>query len=278
MRKILNIAKWGLTLGREPQTFLGAKWIPAFLKRSSGRNRRLWALRILSFSPHYFIRPDSPEFAGLTHNEYLEKAFANCAVSREKIYEHILQPHLKPADRALDYGCGPGFLAKVVAPKVEYLYACDISTGALACAGILNAAPNLKYVVANTEGLGEIPDGSLDVIFSFALIQHLTDGVFEMVLSNCRRMLKTGGLLVLHIKLLDEFWKTEDEWKNDTSIEGKLKYKYGLHCFGRTEEKHIEIVKSSGFENVAIEEIAKLVPENFDDICSQHLLTAIKSR
>ena len=136
MGKLANIAKWGLTLGKEPQTFLGAKWIQTFLDKIPESKKRIWALRILSLSPHYFINPDKPEYRNLSSDEYLEAVFADCVSSRVKIFEHILKNHLSERQTVLDYGCGPGFLAGVVAPNVNKIYACDISTGALACARI----------------------------------------------------------------------------------------------------------------------------------------------
>lgn len=208
MRKLLNIVKWGSTLGSQPQAFLSAKWIGRFLSRTSKSNRRLWALRILSLSPHYFIKPDDPKYKGFSHNDYLEAVFKECADSRVKIFEQILR---------------------------------------------------------------------LDVIYSFAMVQHLTDEVFEIVLTNCSRKLKSGGRLVLHIQLIDEVWKTEDQWKADTSLQGKIKYKYGPHCFGRTEQAHIDAVTKYGFRDIKIESIADFIPEDFDDICSQSLLTAVKA-
>jgi cyclopropane fatty-acyl-phospholipid synthase-like methyltransferase len=108
------------------------------------------------------------------------------------------------------------------------------------------------------------------------MVQHLSDEVFAGVLKNCYRKLKSGGRLILHIQLTDNEWRTEDEWRADTSIKGKLKYKYGLHCFGRTEERHREMVKKAGFEDIVVREIGEYVPEEFDDVCSQSLLTARK--
>ena len=69
-------------------------------------------------------------------------------------------------------------------------------------------------------------------------------------------------------------WKTEEEWKGDASLKGKIKYKYGLHCFARTEATHREMVERAEFEDIRIESVADIVEERFDDICSQHLLTA----
>ncbi|MEO8649431.1 MAG: methyltransferase domain-containing protein [Acidobacteriota bacterium] len=277
MRKLWNLAKWGLTLGSEPQAFLSAKWVERALNRASGSKKRLWALRLLSLSPHYFLIPHDARYSGMSNREYLEAAFRDSAESREKIYDQIIKQYFAPDDRVLDYGCGPGFLAAVVAKHVKTVYAADISTGALACARVLNAAPNLQYILADDSGLSEIEDGSLDVVFSFAVVQHLSDEIFEYVLETCSRKMKSCGKLILHTHLLDGEWRSEDEWKKDRSVQGRLKFRYGLHCFGRTEESHRQMLEKHGFEQIEFKDLADVVSEKFDDICEQSLFTAIKS-
>ena len=274
MMAIPEFIKWGAALGREPQTFLGARWVEWILDRAPEGKKRNWALRLLSLSPHYFIDADAPENSELSRTDYLEKAFLVYSESRRKIYDQILEGRLKPDDVVLDYGCGPGFLAKTVAQHVSKIYACDISAGALACARVLNSAPNLEYVMADPSGIAAIPDAGVDVIYSFAVVQHVSDEIYKIVLENCRQKLKPGGSLILHIQLIGDGWRTEKEWKGDTSLKGKIKYKYGLHCFARPESVHRESAELSGFTDIRIESVAELVEEHFDDICSQHLLTA----
>jgi len=276
MPNILNIAKWIATLGSSPQTFLGAKWVTGLLKLSPKSNKRIWALRLLSLSPHYFINPENPEFSGLSNSEYLEAAFQGGSRSRHLIYDQILKDYLLPDYAVLDYGCGPGFLANILAKHVTQVYACDISAGALACAEVLNSAPNLKYVLADVDGMARIPDESLNAIVSFAMAQHLSNEALDLVLANCLRKLKSGGRLLLHIQLLDGEWKSEEEWRLDTSIRGKLKLRYGLHCFGRTADAYRDKVAHHGFKDIEIIRVADLVPDNFDDIWSQNLLKALK--
>lgn len=276
MSKVLNLIKWGVTLGKEPQTFLGAKWIPIFLKRVPESKKRIWALRILSLSPHYFIKPEDPKYKGMSNNKYLETVFRDCVESREKLYDRVLKNYLKENQTVLDYGCGPGFLSKIASEHVEKIYACDISTGALACARVVNNSENLEYVIADESGLNSIPNESVDLVFSFHLIQHLTDEIFEIVLANCQKKLKQGGLLLLHIQLEDAVWKKEEEWKTDNSLQGKIKYRYGLHCFGRTKESHIELVAKHQFTDIQIESFASMINEDSEDVHSQYILTARK--
>lgn len=276
MGKFLNIIKWGATLGKEPQTFLGARWIQAFLKRVPETKKRIWALRMVAMSPHYFIDAENPAYQGMRNEEYLETNFRVLTDSRQEIYEKILGNKLEKSFAVMDYGCGPGFLAKATAPHVKKIYAVDISSGAVACAKIINPAKNIEYLEATETGLKTIPDDSLEAIYSFAVVQHLTDEVFELVLENCYKKLKKNGLLILHIQLIDEIWKTEEQWKTDQSAVGKVKYKYGLHCFGRTEKEHLDIVLNHRFTKINIEKIEDFVNEKSDEIYSQRLLTAYK--
>ena len=277
MSKIFNAIKWGIIRGKESQNFLGARWIGAFLGMVGERNRRIWALRILALSPHYFLDREDPEYAGMGNDEYLNATFASLIKSRENIYQKILNPYLKDTDTVVDYGCGPGILARVTAPRVKRIYAIDISSGAIACAEIVNPAENIQYLVATPEGFNAIPDHSQDAVYSFAVIQHLTDAVFEMVLENCRRKLKPGGRLILHIQLTDDIWQTEDEHRSNTSMTGKVKFELGLHCFGRTEQEHIDLVSKHGFTDIEIKKLVDFVPEFASEVHSQCLLTAFNS-
>ena len=277
MSKMLNALKWGISRGKESQNFLGAKWIGSFLGKVSEKNRRIWALRILSLSPHYFLDREDPKYLGMSNDEYLNATFDSLIDSRENIYQKILRPYLSRKDVVLDYGCGPGLLARVTAPHVSKIYAMDISAGAVACARIVNPVENVEYIVADENGLSVITDAGLDIVYSFAVIQHLTNDIFEIVLKNCQAKLKPGGRLILHIQLTDDIWQSEDQYKADSSVHGKIKYELGLHCFGRTEPEHIDIVSRYNFVDIEIKKLEDFVPEFAHEVHSQRLLVARKA-
>lgn len=276
MRKLLSIAKWGVTLGRDPQNFLGAGWITSFLARVPEASKRKWALRLLALSPHYFIDGNNPEFRGMRNDEYLERSFRIIADTRVAIYEKVLKPFVSKDDSVIDYGCGPGFVAKAVAPYVRSIKAVDISSGAVACAKVVNAADNIEYILADAMGIGTISDNSVDAVYSYAVVQHLTDEVFDHVLRVCSEKLRPGGRLILHVQLPDMIWRTESEWRGDASLQGKVKFKYGLHCFGRTEEQYAEFLHRHGFIDLEFYEIEKLFERESDELASQRLLIANK--
>lgn len=277
MSGLIDVIKWGATLGQGEQNYLGARWVPALLRAAPASKRRQLALKILSLSPHYFFDNDDTRQNSESRQEPLESAFRIGREGRQRIYDEILKDRLSPDDVVVDYGCGPGYLARVLAQHVQKVYAFDISQGVLACAQILNAEPNLVYLVADAKGFAAVADESVDAVVSIAMVQHLSDEIFHLVLTNCARKLRPGGRLIMHVHLLDKGWKTEGEWKLDESIKGKIKYRYGLHCFGRTADDLTATVASHGIEQITIEPIADIVTEHFDDICSEHLLTAIRS-
>jgi SAM-dependent methyltransferase len=273
MSRARDLVKWALTLGREPQNFLGARWIEVFLNSIPRSKKRRWALRILSLSPHYFIDQEKLGLSNLKDIKFLENRSGIIARSREEIVDKLLLSKLDPSFAVLDHGCGPGYLAKAVAPHVAKVYAVDISAGALACARIINEADNIEYRSANAD-LADIRDAAVDVVFSFAVVQHLTNEVLNRVLNACRRKLRPGGLLIMHIQLPDGVWKGQREWENDTSLKGRVKFRYGLHCFARSEMEYIDIVKKHGFDEITIEQIADRFPGQESELASQRLLTA----
>jgi cyclopropane fatty-acyl-phospholipid synthase-like methyltransferase len=276
MSRLIDVIKWGATLGRGEQNFLGARWVQTVLKHAPAAKRRDYALKMLSLSPHYFLDARDPKYNGYSKQEYFEEAFRIGREGRQRIFDEILKDRLAPDDIVIDYGCGPGYLARALAQNVKHVYAFDISPGVIACARILNNEPDLEYLVADRTSFRAVPEAGVDAVVSIAMAQHISDEVLDIVLDNCACKLRPSGQLIMHVHLLEDGWKTEDEWKADSSVRGKIKYRFGLRCFGRTSEQYASKVAAHGFENIDLTPIASLVNDNFDDICSEHLLTTTK--
>jgi len=274
VRKYLNVIMNILTLGNEDQSFLGARWIGKLLKRAPGKYKRRLALTALSWSPHYFFRNTNPEYLHLSHLEFTEREFERNRSGREKLCSQVLLSHLNSTQVVLDYGCGPGFLANSVSKHVRTLYGVDLSRGVLECARILNSSPISAFL--HTTQLSEIKDSSVDLIYSFAVIQHVTDSIFGKILTTMLNKLKKGGKLLIHIVLEEDNWRMEQDWRRDMTLKGRLKWKYGLNCFKRSEERVREMLASAGFASIVIQPMKELCPEKFDDVCTQHLIRAVK--
>jgi len=211
----------------------------------------------------------------MSDTEYRRHFFEESRSSREKIHDELFE-NMDLGKVVVDYGCGPGYLARVLARKAEKVFACDISSGTIACAGVINPADNLVYVTADEKGLTAVPDGSVDSVISINMVQHLKVAAYRKVLSFMSRMLKPGGKLVMHIQLSDPEWKTEEEWRSDKSVKGRMKYEFGIHCFSLSEEMHKSLVAEYGFEEIIVKPVASFTEHRFADIGDQHMLTATR--
>jgi SAM-dependent methyltransferase len=245
------------------QNFLDSSLISMAMRFSP---RRSLALRILDFSPHYFFR--TPENQSLAHFDYLEYEFERNRASRQRIVETMVVPFLGGDEVVLDYGCGPGFLARAALSYASRIHACDISQGVLACAAAINPGPS--YCLISSRGRIPLEDRSVDLIYSFAVIQHLTDQVFKGVLTEWQRVLKPGGKVLCHVILSHEGWRTENQWRADNSLRGRAKWALGLHCFARSEDSISEMAMVAGFSRPDFRLVSELAPD-LNDLTDQYL-------
>ncbi len=260
-----------LVRGAGGQNFLGAVWIPLLLRLTPRKRKEDMALRLLALSPHYFFHNRYPPGTG--RREFLDRERERNAAARKEICDQVLRPYLEPGMTVLDYGCGPGFLARHVSRRVKKVYAGDISPGTIACARIINPAPNLEYFVVTPGKQPPFPPDGLDLVYSFAVIQHLSERVFGEILTNLYYWLKPGGRVVLHIVVDDPHWRTEEEWLKDRSIRGRLKLRYGLHCFGRCRREVKEALAAAGFSGIRHLRLADICVLD-DDVAGQSLFVA----
>lgn len=113
-------------------------------------------------------------------------------------YKLLNAAGLKPGQKVLEVGCGPGFFtipaAKIVGEE-GLIYAIDVNQFAIrrvenkiAKEGLRNVKPSLTN--ASNTGL---PDSSIDLAFLFGL-RYIAGGL-EDVISEIYRILKPGGVL-----------------------------------------------------------------------------------
>jgi SAM-dependent methyltransferase len=240
------------------QNFLGAAWVDKLLRATPVHSRERVALFLLSLSPHYFYSRDRRGEAERN------------STSRAGLVADVLLPHLAPGQLVLDYGCGPGYMAAAVAKHVREVEAVDVSRGVLACARVLNGAPNIRYESPAEAARREVP---VDLVYSFAVFQHLSDRTVADVLGQVRRRLRPDGTLVIHYAVPGEEWRTEADWRSDASVKGRAKLRFGLHCFGRSDRQMCDMVTGAGFRDPRTDEVRHLTTTD-DDIAEQRLLVA----
>jgi SAM-dependent methyltransferase len=271
LKPLKQAIKGKLTLGREPQNFLGAPWVPTVVRAAPPAYRRALALRIVSLSPHYFYVPGNPMWPSQAELELESKRNAE---SRETIAAEVLRPHLDATMSVLDYGCGPGYLAKAVEPYVESIVAVDISEGVLECARALNSGRSITY-----RSISEPLNGSFDFSYSIAVFQHLTDEAARAAARFIFDALRPGGETLVHVVVDAAGWKPQKDWEEQArrSVLGRLKLELGLNCFNRTDQQIKRIFECAGFANVELRPASEFT-SLLDDVSAQHFLRAQKVR
>ncbi len=267
---VLDVVAWRLARGRRPQAFLDAWWVTRLLARVPERRRAQVARRILALSPHYFLNHNNWRVSDAA----LARQFTALQVSRVRLFDALLGPFVSPESVVLDFGCGPGLLSRAAAQHAKRVIAVDTASGVLACARVLSAADNITYLHAHGD-LAEVPDASVDVVCSVAVLQHLSSDAIDHCLRIWRRVLADGGRAVVHVVLDSaEGWRQEEDWVADTSAGGRARYRLGLHCFARSAEWYASRFVQHGFGCVEIVPVRSLADDNFDDVCGQHVVMA----
>jgi precorrin-6B methylase 2 len=126
------------------------------------------------------------------------------------MHDNPLLPHLKnpyklleaaglrPGQKVMEVGCGPGFFtipaAKIVGEK-GLIYATDVNHRAIKRVEEKmreHGIDNIKPILGNAANSG-LQDGSIDLAFIFGL-RYLAGGLSNLV-SEMHRILKAGGIL-----------------------------------------------------------------------------------
>ncbi|MGN8025366.1 class I SAM-dependent methyltransferase [Microbacterium sp. 22242] len=108
-----------------------------------------------------------------------------------------LLPHLRPTDRLLDVGAGPGTITADLASRVAEVVATEIGDEELSLARATAAergAGNIVFRVADVHAL-DFPDASFDVTHAHQVLQHVADPV--QALRELARVTKPGGIVAV---------------------------------------------------------------------------------
>ncbi|ABK43651.1 Methyltransferase type 11 [Magnetococcus marinus MC-1] len=101
--------------------------------------------------------------------------------------ESFFQRFVKPTDVVLDLACGYGHFSRNI--KAGKKYAVDLNADA---AHYL--PPEIQFIHTGATALHEIPDDSLDVVFTSNFFEHLPDkAAMDKVLQEVWRVLRVDG-------------------------------------------------------------------------------------
>ncbi|MEA5573569.1 class I SAM-dependent methyltransferase [Calothrix sp. UHCC 0171] len=243
------------TTGFPDQNFLGAFYIPFLLQSISPKFRKNLALNLLFISPHYYgtLPPN------IRRQDFIEAEHQGMLLSRESMIERKVKPHLNQNMIVLDHGCGPGYLASAVSRYCNRVIAVDISSGVIACAKAINGKPNIEYITESGTHLSQVENSSIDLIYSFAVMQHVTDDVCQQILQEFFRVLKPQGKIICEFVV--DLQNTGNASINKQILNPfvkKIKERYILRVLGRPFPKIEKFILDSGLE------IAKVTANKFD--------------
>lgn len=151
-------------------------------------------------------------------------------VAEEYAERYFKELEHKPLDRELldrfaertrdsgpvcDLGCGPGHLARYLSERGVDTFGLDLSPKMVELARQLN--PNVVFKQGNMLTL-DLDDDSLGGIAAFYSIIHIPRDQVTRVLSELRRVLKTGGLLLVAFHHGEEILHLEELWGEKVSM------------------------------------------------------------
>jgi len=128
------------------------------------------------------------------------------------------------AGYVLDLGCGPGRVARIVAPYAKFLTGVDVSPHVIAAANDparWDVPSNAEFMIGDGVTI-PCPDASFDVVYSMFVFQHLTPlAIRENYLREIRRVLRPGGKALIETKVRGvglSWWHDHiDDWGVDVS-------------------------------------------------------------
>jgi ubiquinone/menaquinone biosynthesis C-methylase UbiE len=104
---------------------------------------------------------------------------------------------LKPGDRVLDVGCGPGVLVPFILERITetgILYELDFADKMIETNQSLHGGDNIRFILADAENV-PLVDASCDVVICFSCFPHFHDK--EKVMKTLSRLLKPRGIFAV---------------------------------------------------------------------------------
>ena len=154
--------------------------------------------------------------------------------SGEANYNQLIRPYLPillsgrdaQTCRVVEIGCGIGRMTEFLARDFGFVDAVDVSPamieGALRRLGHLS---NAAFHVGGGSDLGQVPNGSASLVFSYIVFQHIPSReVIENYVSEAARVLRDGGAFKFQVngdQSANYLAHARDTWQGETFSEAE---------------------------------------------------------
>jgi len=104
---------------------------------------------------------------------------------------------MRETDHVMEVGCGAGFGCNFFSRHVGRVTGLDIDPESVARCAAAYQRDNLEFLVGDIVHPKPPPKGNYDVVVSFEMIEHVSAEDGRLMVANCARHLKDGGLFIL---------------------------------------------------------------------------------
>jgi GT2 family glycosyltransferase/ubiquinone/menaquinone biosynthesis C-methylase UbiE len=139
----------------------------------------------MKFTGEFFVPPsnnDSKEFSHELQIEHLHRYSSILALAKDKI--------------VLDIACGEGYGSGMLSKHAKQVYGVDINAELIAHASKTYGQKNISFLHGSAAAI-PLPDQCVDMLVSFETIEHVPADIQTKFVSEAKRVLKPGGLMII---------------------------------------------------------------------------------
>jgi ubiquinone/menaquinone biosynthesis C-methylase UbiE len=153
---------------------------------------------------------------------------------KRALVDEFMRPYITATSHVLEIGPGHGRWTKLYVESVGHISLVDLSQSCIEhCKELFRSFEHVDYFVNDGTALRSIGDEAVDFIWSYDVFVHIERLEFKLYLSECARVLKPGGVAVIHHPNAQYSFKGFAKFFL-VNMTGPLRLKAADYIFGRS--------------------------------------------